>query len=61
MERTETFYMPLYKCKCCGEIFSEPQLEDFEIIYNDMLTQFPKCELKTLCLIARRKHSAIVN
>ena len=34
MERTETFYMPLYKCKCCGEIFSEPQVRDFEIVYE---------------------------
>ena len=30
----EPFFMPLYKCKFCGEIISQPQLKAFRSIYN---------------------------
>ena len=47
MERTETFYMPLYKCKCCGEIFSEPQIKDVKIVYEQYQyhTRWYLCEM----------------
>lgn len=50
MERTETFYMPLYKCKCCGEIFSEPQIKDFEIVYEQYHCRVRWCLCKE-CLV----------
>ena len=34
MEPIEPFFMPLYKCKNCGEIISQSQLKSFRIIYN---------------------------
>ncbi len=36
MRPIEPFVMPLYKCKNCGKVISEPQLQSFNISYNDL-------------------------
>lgn len=35
MKIKEIFIMPLYKCKNCGKVISEPNLHSFSISYNN--------------------------
>lgn len=43
MRPIEPFVMPLYKCKNCGKVISEPQLQSFSISYNDLYCQGHWC------------------
>ena len=36
MRPVEPFVMPLYKCKNCGKVISEPQLRSFSISFDNL-------------------------
>lgn len=36
MRPVEPFAMPLYKCKNCGKVISEPQLHTFSISFDNL-------------------------